>query len=145
MNIASKIVCRTVGAAGMYIALSDSCKIAKQYSAIGGEHAQEGYLEKAYYKTRTTDKVSYTQKNIGEKAFEMRTKNPLPSIFGGIEGGFKGLMYGLGNYLPAIIFSTIALVSKKWPAKIGALGVAATIIYNIARSGFGVGKRNPML
>jgi hypothetical protein len=128
----------------MYAALSDSLKIAKKYSEIGGEHRQEEYLVNVYSKTRTTDQVSYTQKNIGEKAFELRSKNPFPGIFGSMGGAFKGFTYSMGNYLPAVVFSTIALVSKKWPAKIGAAGVAAGIIYKIVRQGFGVGKQNPM-
>ena len=144
MKIIPRIICRTVGVAGMGVALADSFKIAKHYSGIGREHAQEEYLQNAYFKTRTTDQVSYSSKAIGEKAFDLRTKNPLPGIGGSAGGYFKGLTYGLGNYLPVIVCSTFALVSKKWPAKLGAVGTAACLLYNVVRQGFGVGKQNPM-
>ena len=144
MKIVPRVICRTVGVVGMGATLVDSFKIAKQYSGIGGEHAQEKYLQNAYFKTRTTDNVSYSSKAIGDKAFELRTKSPLPAIGGNIGGFFKGLTYGLGNYLPIITFSTFALVSKKWLAKLGAVGVAACLLYNIIRQGFGIGKQNPM-
>ena len=144
MRLVGRLACRATGIVGMGVALSDSVKIAKKYSEVGAEHAQENYLERGYYNSRTTDKVSYSSKAIGEKVFEVKTKNPIPSFFGRIKGWFAGLTYGLGNYLPAIAFSTLALVSKKWPAKLGAAGVAAGIIFKIARDGFGVGKSNPM-
>ena len=144
MNIASRIVCRTVGLAGMGVALYDSAKISKQFAEIGSEHQQEHYLERAYFNSRTADKVSYTSNALREKTFELRSKNPLPGIYGKIKGGFQGMMYGLGNYLPVVICSTLALACKNWAAKAGALGVGIAALYKVAREGYGLGKSNPM-
>ena len=48
MNLVARVACRTIGAAGIGVALYDSAKIAKYFSETGSEHAQEHYLEKAY-------------------------------------------------------------------------------------------------
>ena len=144
MNTVSKIACRTVGTLGMGIALFDACKICKVYSNIGKNRANGIYYEKAYFNSRTTDNVSPAASMIGEKTFEIRTRNPLPGIWGKIKGGTEGFLYGLGNFLPAVIFSSPALLGKNWGAKIGAIGVGLGICFKIAREGFGLGKDNPM-
>ena len=144
MHPVARVACRTVGAAGIGVALYDSAKIAKYFSETGSEHAQEHYLEKAYFNSRTTDKFSYSSNALREKTFELRSKNPIPGIYGKFEGGFKGFMYGLGNYLPVILCSTLALVGKSWGAKLGAIGVGLAALYKVARDGYGVGKNNPM-
>lgn len=144
MQIVPKIACRTIGTAGVALALYDSVKLTSQYSHIGSEHAEEEYLEDSYFKGRTIDKVSHSSNAIREKAFELRTKNPLPGIWGRVKGGFEGLMYGLGNYLPVIAFSTLALAGKNKLAKLGAAGVVGCALYKVIRNGFGIGKNNPM-
>jgi len=144
MNIAAKIACRSIGAVGLGIALYDSAKIAKQFADIGSEHTQEEYLENAYFNARTTDKVSFSNNALREKTFELRSKNPIPSIYGKIKGGFQGLMYGLGNYLPVVICSTLALACKNIGAKAGAIGIGAGFVYKILQNGYGLGKNNPM-
>ena len=144
MNTISKIACRLTGAAGIALASYDSAKIAKQYSEIGSEHAQEHYLERAYFNSRTTDHISYAEKAISKNTFDIRTKNPLPALYGKIKGGFHGFFYGMSNYLPLVACSTLALICKSWVAKAGALGAAGIALYEIAREGFGLGKSNPM-
>lgn len=144
MNIASKIVCRTLGAAGIGIACWDATKVSRQFSAIGSEHAQEHYLEDVYFNTRTIDKVSYSSNALREKAFELRSKSALPSTFGKIKGGFQGFMYGLANYLPVIACSSLALLGKNFFAKAGAIGLGAIAFFKLLHEGFGVGKNNPM-
>ena len=144
MNLATKIACRAIGTAGICAAVYDSAKVAKHFSETGAEHAQEHYLEKAYYNSRTTDKVSYSSNAIRGKTFELRSKNPIPGMYGKIKGGFQGFMYGLGNYLPLIAFSTMALACKNFFAKVGAIGIGAAFLYKIVRDGYGLGKNNPM-
>lgn len=144
MKIVPKIICRTVGAAGIGAAVYDAAKIAGQFSKIGGEEANEKYLEKVYYDSRTTDNVSYNENLLREKTFQVRSKLVLPALIGKIKGGVKGFMYGLGNYLPVVICSTLALTCKNWAAKAGAIGVGAAAIFSILRNGFGVGKEHPM-
>ena len=144
ISTAAKIACRTVGTVGMGIALMDACKVGKAYSEVGKNRANATYYEKAYFNSRTTDVVSPSASAISEKTFELRTKNPLPGIIGKIKGGAEGFLYGIGNFLPAIAFSSLALLGKSWGAKLGAIGVGLGICFKIAREGFGLGKHNPM-
>jgi hypothetical protein len=128
----------------MAVACYDAAKISKQFSEIGSDHAQENYLQKAYYNSRTLDNVSYTSDALRSKTFELRSKNPIPSIYGKAKGGFQGFMYGLANSLPLIICSSFAILGKNILAKLGALGIGAIALYKLIRDGFGVGKNNPM-
>ena len=144
MRLIGKIACKALGVAGMTVACYDAVKISKQFAEIGSEHSQEHYMEDAYYSSRTLDKVSYTTNALREKTFELRTKNPLPGIFGKIKGGFQGFMYGLANSLPLIACSALALLGRNFFAKAGALGIGGVAIYKVLREGFGIGKNNPM-
>lgn len=144
MNGLAKIACRTVGAVGLAATCYDAAKISKYFAEVGGEHAQEHYLEKAYFSSRTLDKVSYNTNVLREKTFEMRSRNPLPALWGKIKGGFKGLMYGLGNELPMVICSALALLGKNIVAKAGVIGIGAIVAGKILCEGFGIGKSNPM-
>lgn len=144
MKLATKIVCRTLGTAGMGIALYDAVNVANQYSKNGAQKESAKYLEKAYFDSRTTDTVSYSNKAIQEKVFDLRAKNPLPSIWGRIKGASQGTLYSLGNSLFVIASSAMALLGKGAFAKAGAIGVALSACYNVLRSGFGLGKHHPM-
>jgi hypothetical protein len=144
MNLAGKIICKSIGVAGMIVPLRDAVKISRQYAEIGSEHAQEHHMEKAYYSSRTLDKVSYNDDLIREKTFELRSKSPIPSIFGKIGGGFKGFMYGLANSLPLVICSAFAILGKNFLSLAGAIGIGAIAVYKVLREGFGLGKNNPM-
>ena len=144
MRLIGKIACKTIGAAGMIVAGYDAGKISKQYAEIGSEHAQEHYMEKVYYNSRTLDKVSYADNALREKTFELRSKSPFPGIFGKAKGGFQGFTYGLANSLPLVICSSLAILGKNFLAKAGAIGIGAIAIYKVLREGFGLGKNNPM-
>lgn len=144
MNTLTKIACRTIGTAGMGLALFDASKVSNHYAHVGKEHAQEKYLEKAYYSGRTIDKVSYSSNMIREKTFDLRTKNPLPAFFGSIGGRVEGFLYGIGNTLPLVACSSLALLGKNVAAKAGAIGIAACLCLKVLRDGFGLGKQNPM-
>lgn len=143
MNM-TKIACRVLGTAGMAAVCYDAAKISKQFSHIGSEHAQEHYLEHAYFNARTLDKVSYNSNVLQEKTFELRTKNPFPAIWGKIEGGVKGFMYGLANELPLVVCSSLAILGKNFLAKAGAIGIGAIALYKVLRDGYGTGKNHPM-
>jgi len=144
MNLVSKIACRTIGTAGMGIALYEASRTSSYFAKTGKNAAQANYLYNAYYNARTLDDVSYTSNNIQEKTFDVRTRLHLPAIIGQIKGGIGGFLYGLGNSLPIIGCSALALVCKNWLAKAGAIGIALGFCYKIARNGFGLGKQNPM-
>lgn len=144
MRTITKIACRTMGTVGMGIALYDASRIASQFSRNEAQREQAKYLEKAYFDSRSIDNVSYNSNNIREKTFDLRTKNPLPSLWGRVKGFCEGASYSLGNNLLTVACSALALISKGFLAKVGAIGVGLGICYNIARNGFGLGKQHPM-
>jgi hypothetical protein len=144
MRTITKIACRTIGALGIGAALYDATRISGQFAKNGSQYQQAKYLQRRYFDSRTTDSISYTRNNIRQKTFEMESQNPLPSLWGKIKGGTKGLLYGLGNNLPVIVCGALALCCKNTFAKIGATGVGLGVAYTILRDGFGFGKNHPM-
>ena len=114
------------------------------FARNGAKNSQAKYLERAYYSGRTIDDVSYISNDIRKKTFDLRTRNPLPTLGGKVKGWFDGAMYGLGNNLFTVCCASLAILSKGALAKLGAIGVAAKFGYDILRSGFGIGKEHPM-
>lgn len=144
MNTLMKIACRTTGTVGVGVALYEAVQVGKQFSRNEGQRIQGKYLEKAYFSSRTLDKVSYTSNAARNKIFDLRTRNPLPAIWGRFKGAVKGATYGLGENLFTVACSALAILSKGTLAKVGALGVALKFCCDIARNGFGLGKEHPM-
>ena len=144
MRMLTKIACRTVGTIGMGVSLYNATRVGCQFSRNEAQRVQGKYLEKAYYDSRTLDDVSYSSNKIRQKTFDLRTKNPLPALWGKVKGWTQGALYSLGNSLPLVACSALALISKGALAKIGAVGVALGACYSIARNGFGLGKQHPM-
>ena len=144
MRTITKIACRTIGAAGLGTALYNASRVSSLFAKNEGLYENQKHLEKAFFDSRTIDSVNYTRNSIREKTFDLRSKNPLPTIMGNIKGGIKGFLYGLGDTLPVVICSSLALVCKNIFAKLGAIGVGLALCYSIARDGFGLGKHHPM-
>ena len=133
-----------MGTVGMGLALYDASRVASQFSRNGAQKQQAKYLEKAYYNARSVDEVSYNSNNVRQKTFDLRTRNPLPSLWGRVKGYCEGACYSLGSDLVPVTCSALALLSKGFFAKVGAIGVGLSICYDIARNGFGLGKQHPM-
>lgn len=144
MKTVTKIACRTMGTAGMGIALYNATRVVSQFSKHEAQNEKSKYLEQAYFDSRSLSDMSYTSKDIQKETFDLRTKNPLPSLWGRIKGATTGAIQSLGNSLPTIACATFALLSKGILAKIGAIGVGLGICYDIARNGFGLAKHHPM-
>lgn len=144
MKMITKIACRTLGTAGLGIALYNATQVASQFSRNGAQYQQAKYLEDAFYNSRTIDSVSYTDNAIRQRTFDLRTKNPLPALWGRIKGGTQGFMYSLGESLPLVGVSALAIATKGALAKLGAAGVVLGVCYNVLRSGYGLGKQHPM-
>lgn len=138
------IACRTVGTVGMGLALFDCVQACKANSKRKAHATTANYLEKSYFNARTIDNISTNQNTIRAKTFDLKTKNPLPTLWGKTTGGLNGIIYSLGNNLPLVACSALAILGKNIGAKIGAVGVGCGLIYNIARNGFGLGKEHPM-
>ena len=144
MKNITKIACRTIGTLGMGYALYDAVRVANYTSRVSSQNQQAKYLENIYANTRTVDNFSYNSNSIQNKAFELRSKNPLPSVWGRIKGWTQGILNSLGGNLLTVACSACAILSKGILAKIGAIGLGIGLCYNIARNGFGLGKQNPM-
>ena len=144
MNLAAKIVCKTLGTAGMGLALYDASKRCSISARRGAQYQQAKYLENAYFSARTIDTASHSSNELRQKTLDLRTRNPLPALWGKIKGGFNGIIRGLGDRLPIVACSSIALLGKGNIAKFGAIGTVLTVCYDIARNGFGIGKQTPM-
>jgi hypothetical protein len=144
MKLAAKILCRTLGTAGMGVALYDASQVCGQYARNGAEHESSKYLENAYFNSRTVDEVSFSDNSLRQKTFDLRTKNPLPALWGKAKYGSYGVLYSLGSNLPLVASSACALVSKGTLAKIGALGTVLITAYKVLRNGYSMGRQNPM-
>ena len=144
MRTITKIACRTIGTLGMGVALYDAGHSAKHYAKVGAEINKSNQLERAYFDSRTLDNYSSFSNKIREGTFELRSKNPIPTAQGKIKGGIKGFLSSLGNHLPTIAFSSMALLCKGLGAKIGVAGLLLSLVYEIARNGFGLNKQYPM-
>jgi len=144
MRPLTKVACRTLGVTGMGIALYDAVHVSKLMSKQQSEFTKQKHLEDAYFSSRTIDDVSYNQNNIRQKTFDLRSKNPLPHIWGGFKGGINGFLAGIGTHLPLVVCSAFALASKGFMAKVGMVGSICCGVYSVLRNGFGVGKKNPM-
>lgn len=138
------IACRVIGTAGAGLALYDAVQGSKACSRHQAHKKTADYLEKSYFNARTIDNISVNQNKIRAKVFDLETKNPLPTLWGRIKGGVNGFIYSLGNSLPLVLCSTLAILGKNITAKVGAAGIGLCLAYNIARNGFGLGKEHPM-
>lgn len=144
MNLAAKIACKTIGTAGMGLALYDASQRCSISARRGAQHQQAKYLENAYFNARTLDTASSSSNELRQKTFDLRTRNPLPTLWGKIKGGCNGIVHGLSDQLPIVACSSMALLGKGKVAKFGAIGAILTVCYDIARNGFGLGKQTPM-
>lgn len=144
MRTITKIACRTVGAIGMGVSLYNATRVGNLISRNEAQRVQGKYLEKAYFNSRTLDNINYTDNAIRRKTFDLKTKNPLPNLWGRISGWTKGALQSLGESLPVVACSALALISKGFLAKLGAVGIALSFCYSVARNGFGLGKQHPM-
>ena len=140
----TKIACRTIGAAGMGLAVYDAFQVGKQYSRNIAQQEESKFLEKAYFDSRTTNTTSFVSNGMRKKTFELRAKNPLPSLWGRAKGAVQGSLESLGNNIFTVACSALALASKGLLAKIGAVGVLLGAMYDVVSNGFGLGKQNPM-
>ena len=144
MNLATKIICRTIGAVGAGTVLYNAGKSAAHYSRVNGQKKDAEHIENAYFDSRTTDTYSPISAKIGEEVFEHRSKNPLPSIWGRITGGIGGFVRSLADNVIPLTCACFALVGKDLPAKIASVGIVLSLGYDILRNGFGMGKNHPM-
>ncbi|MBQ4114148.1 hypothetical protein IJD34_01955 [bacterium] len=144
MKLLPKIICRTVGTAGMGLALFDAMKVGGQTSRNTSQATQGKYLEKLYFNNRTIENTSFVSNGMRHGTFNVLSSSPIASLWGRIKGWFQGTLCSLGNNLPIVACSAFALLSKGTMAKVGAIGTGLVLCYDILRNGLGFGKHNPM-
>ena len=139
-----QIVSKTIGVGGLGFALYDAVQVSKASARHRAHANQAEYLERSYYNARTIDNISPNSNKIRAKVFDLETWNPLPAFFGKVSGGVKGFAYSLAVGMPLILTSCLAIATKGFFSKLGAVGVALGLVYKVARDGFGFGKQHPM-
>lgn len=144
MKTIGKIVCKTVGVAGMSAALYDAYSVAKAQSARTSQKNQADFFERVTADTRTTANESPMAGAMQKKVANMRMNNPLVSATGSVKGAISGFFSSLGDNLIPVGFASLALAGKGFWAKLGAWGTVGSALLIIAREGFGFTKKSPM-
>ena len=138
-------ICKTVGVAGMSIALYDAYSLACKKSDRVTQVDNANHYADAYFSTRTLNSESEFNGAIQNKIRNMRMKNPIVPIIGKVKGFMTGALDSLSNNFIPIAFSTLALTTKGTLSKIGAWGVGIYGAITILREGFGFGKPRPKI
>ena len=138
-----KIVCKTVGIAGMSAVLYDAYSVAKLNSSRKSDVENADYFEKVYSDTRSTDTESPLQASMQKKVADIRMKNTLVPILSRIKGFISGGLNSLADNIIPVTFASLALAGKGIAAKIGAWGVGLYGAFIVLKEGFGLGKNNP--
>ena len=144
MGLASNIICKTVGIAGLSLATYDAVGKAKVFSKVGEQQATADTFESAIAAKRTMSTSSAITNAMQAKVAEFRTSNPVVPFFGKIKGYIKGFFKSAGDNIVPISFSAMALGGGPKLRKFGALGLAADSVYMVLKEGFGIGKTSPV-
>lgn len=144
MKIVPKIICKTVGIAGMSAVIYDAYTLGNRNSQRTKLMVNADHFEKVHYSTRNLTNESALNRGIQKKVANLRMENPLFSVYGSAKGFIKGFLDSLGNNIIPVTFAALALAGKNTVSKIGAIGVAGYGLFTILHEGFGVGKSTPI-
>ena len=144
MGAISNIVCKTVGIAGMSAVAYDAYSVAKKNSSRVSQMETADHFEKVVMSTRTMDNESPVGRAVQKKVAELRMNNPLFSAFGTAKGFVSGFLSTLGNNIIPVACAGLAIGTKGFFSKVGALGVAGYGALMVLKDGFGVGKSTPV-
>ena len=145
MNFVGKVICKTVGVAGLGVVMSDTVKGCKKFADRQADVYEAEHMQKIHDQTRTLDSESDFTSVIAKKTSDFRANRPFAKIKGNFKGGFVGTIYSLGLHLPVLACSALALICKGKASAIGAIGVGVSFLYEVLRSGFGMFKTNPRI
>ena len=144
MGLASNIICKTIGIAGLSLATYDALGKAKVFSKVGEQKATADTFESVIAAKRTMGTSSATTNTMQAKVAELRTANPIVPFIGKIKGYVNGFFKSAGDNIVPVTFSAMALGGgPKW-RKFGVLGLAAYSVYMVLKEGFGIGKTSPV-
>ena len=144
MGMVSNIVCKTVGIAGMSAVAYDAYSVAKKNSARVSQMETADHFEKVVMSTRTMDNESYVGNAMQKKVADLRMNNPLFSAFGSAKGFVNGFLGTLGSNIIPVACAGLAIGTKGFFSKVGAIGVAGYGALMVLRDGFGMGKNFPV-
>ncbi len=144
MGIVGKIVCKTIGAAGISAVLYDAVSRSKVQSKRTSQMFEADFFEKVHADTRTLSTESPLSSAMQKKVANMRMNNPLVSIAGKTKGSISGFFNSLGDNLVPAATASLALAGKGFWSKLGAWGTAGYGLFVIAREGFGLSKKSPI-
>ena len=144
MGIISKIVCKTVGLAGLSAVVYDAYSVGKHYGAGNSMAQSADTFEHIVAANRTSTSASPVTSAIQNKVSDLRMNNPLVPAYGKVKGFIKGSLESLGDNIILVGCTTLAMAGKGFFAKLGAWGVAGCGLYTILREGFGFGKQSPV-
>ena len=144
MKMVPKIICKTVGIAGMSAAIYDAYTLGSKNSQRTNQMVNADHFEKVHSSTRTLSSESSINSAVQNKIADLRMQNPLFSVFGSAKGFVSGFFNSLGSNIIPISFAALALAGKNIVSKIGAIGVAGYGLFTILHEGFGIGKSSPI-
>lgn len=144
MKMVPKIICKTVGIAGMSAAIYDAYTLGSKNSQRTNQMVNADHFEKVHSSTRTLSSESSINSAVQNKIADLRMQNPLFSVFGSAKGFVSGFFNSLGSNIIPISFAALALAGKNIVSKIGAIGVAGCGLFTILHEGFGIGKSSPI-
>ena len=140
MGMMAKIVCKTVGIAGLSAAAYDAYTVGKHHSNIGGKQASAALYADVYQDSKTLSSESHVASAIQSKVADFRMNNPIIPVAGKIKGFFSGAINSMGDNIFLVTSAALALGTKGFFSKLGAWGVAGFGLYKILKEGFGLGK-----
>ena len=144
MGTFANIVCKTVGVAGMSMAVYDAYSVGKATSARTSQKVMADHITDVYSSERTLTTESPVNNAIQSKVADFRSNNAIVPIVGKVKGFFGGILKSLADNLIPVSCAALALTTKGMLSKLGAIGVAACGLLTILKEGFGVGKQTPM-
>lgn len=144
MKLVPKIICKTIGVAGVSAVLYDAYSVGRAVCMNTGQSISADSFESVISAKRTTSEVSPVTSTMQKELSRLRMDNPIIPAYGRTKGFVKGFFSSLGNNLVPTIFSVMALAGKNAWSKIGAWGLAGYGLYKVIKEGFGVGKHTPV-
>ncbi len=144
MGIASTLMYKTIGIAGLSFATYDALGKAAVFSKVGEQTATADTFESTIAAKRTMSTSSGTTNVMQSKVAEFRSSNPIIPFVGKFKGYMKGFLQSAGENIIPIVFSGMALAGGQKARKAGAIGLGGYSIYMVLKEGFGIGKTTPV-
>ena len=144
MRMVGKVICKTVGIAGMSAVLYDAYATGKHHSHSHALEATADNFESVVAAQRTNTNGSHVANAMQNKVANLRMSNPIVPAIGKIKGFISGFASSLGDNIIPVSLASLALLGKNFWAKLGAWGLAGYGAYTILKEGFGIGKTSPV-